>query len=241
MLTHLIESQHPRQFREASTLFSLALHTLLIVAAIKVTTTAAREVQRVVAEKVTFAELKKQEPPPEQPKTPPPPGAIAAPPLAKGFQVLVAPVKIPDVLPEIDLSKATTREEDFSGSGVAGGIAKGVVGGEVRKVTEDQPYFVYDVEKAAMGYETNQGPRYPESLRAANVEGTVKIQFVVDTSGHAESGSLRILASTHPLFTEAVRRMLPAWRFYPAEVGGRKVRMLVEQPIDFRLMTRDAP
>lgn len=236
MLTHLIESQHPKQFHQASTLFSIVLHGTLIVAAIHLTTAAAREVERVVAEKITFAELKKQEtPPPEQPKPEVPKLAVAAKLPAKGFQVLVAPVKIPDVLPAIDLSRAVTREEDFSGSGVAGGVGKGVAGGVVRQITAEQPYYEYEVEKAAAGYPSNQGPRYPEALRSANVEGVVSVRFIVDTLGRAEPGSVRIVSTTHELFAESVKKMIPAWRFYPAEIGGRKVRMLVEQPIEFKL------
>ena len=89
--------------------------------------------------------MKKDEPPPPEDKPPPPPEIVAAPPPPKGFQVLTAPIKIPDVLPEIDLSKKMTDEADFSGKGVAGGIAKGVVGG-TGPVT-DQTYFEFQVEK----------------------------------------------------------------------------------------------
>jgi protein TonB len=52
-----------------------------------------------------------------------------APPPPKGFQVLTAPVEIPDVIHEVDLSKKVTDEADFSGKGVVGGTSKGVAGG----------------------------------------------------------------------------------------------------------------
>ena len=58
-----------------------------------------------------------------------PPAVAVAPPPPKGFQVLTAPINIPDKIPDIDLSKAVTDEKDFSGKGVAGGKANGVVGG----------------------------------------------------------------------------------------------------------------
>ena len=109
---------------------------------------------------------------------------MAAPPPPKGFQVLTAPIKVPDVLPDIDLSKKVTDEADFSGKGVAGGVAKGVVGGTA-PVNTDQPYFEFQVEKQVAADPGHRQPRYPDMLRSANVEGEVLAQFVVDTTGRA--------------------------------------------------------
>ena len=91
--------------------------------------------------------------------------------------MLQAPVEIPDVIPDIDLSKKVTDEADFSGKGVAGGIAKGVVGGKAPVVASDQPYFDFQVEKPAMAAPGTGQPTYPEMLRTAGVEGTVLAQF----------------------------------------------------------------
>jgi periplasmic protein TonB len=44
-----------------------------------------------------------------------------------------------------------------------------------------------------------------------------------------------VLKSSHEQFTAAVRNALPNMRFYPAEVGGRKVKQLVQQPFTFSL------
>jgi protein TonB len=178
---------------------------------------------------------KKDEPPPpkEEPKPPPPDVVMKAPP-PKGFQVLTAPIKIPDVLPDIDLSKKVTNEEDFSGKGVAGGIAKGVVGGTPQPVS-DQPYFEFQVEKQVAATPGNAAPRYPDMLRSANVEGEVLAQFVVDTTGRAEMNTFKVLKSSHDLFTNSVKSALANMKFYPAEVGGRKVKQLVQMPFVFSL------
>lgn len=82
-------------------------------------------------------------------------------------------------------------------------------------------------------------PRYPSMLASASVEGTVVMQFVVDTLGRVESGSLDVLRADHPLFEQSVREALGRMRFVPAEAGGRKVRQLVEQPFTFALARRD--
>jgi len=78
-------------------------------------------------------------------------------------------------------------------------------------------------------------PRYPNLLRQAAVEGEVLAQFVVDTTGRAEVGSLKILKSSHDLFTESVRTALPQMRFVPADVGGKKVKQLVQEPFSFSM------
>lgn len=236
MFDNLIESQAKKQKRAGGMMFSAVLHAVLITGAIYGTLQAKEQLEKPKAEKVEFVEMKKKdEPPPpkEEPKPPPPDVVMKAPP-PKGFQVLTAPIKIPDVLPDIDLSKKVTNEDDFSGKGVAGGIAKGVVGGTPQPVS-DQPYFEFQVEKQVAPVPTNSPPRYPDMLRSANVEGEVLAQFVVDTTGRAEMNTFKVLKSSHDLFTNSVKQALGNMRFYPAEVGGRKVKQLVQMPFMFSL------
>ena len=77
--------------------------------------------------------------------------------------------------------------------------------------------------------------RYPDSLRAANVMGEVVAQFVVNADGRIEPGTFKVLKSSHPLFTEAVRNALPDMRFESAVVNGRAVRQLMQLPYTFSL------
>jgi protein TonB len=72
-------------------------------------------------------------------------------------------------------------------------------------------------------------------LKAGGIEGEVLAQFVVDTTGRAEAGTFKVLKSSHELFTVAVRNALPSMRFLTAEVGGRKVKQLVQQPFTFAI------
>ena len=65
--------------------------------------------------------------------------------------------------------------------------------------------------------------------------GEMISQFVVDADGRYEPGSFKVLKSSHELFTQAVKNALPNMRFYPAEVGGKKVKQLVQQPFTFSL------
>ena len=233
MLNNLLESQPKKQRSPGATAFSIVFHSALIAAAVYATANAAIENEKPKQEEVKFVETPKEPPPPEPEKTPPPPDVVAAPPPPKGFQVLTAPVKIPDVIPDIDLSKKVTDEADFSGKGVAGGTAKGVVGGTAPAT--DQPYFEFQVEKPVVVAGTPPTPNYPDMLRTSGVEGEVLAQFVVDTTGRVEMSTFKVLKSSNDLFTAAVKNVLPRYRFIPAETGGRKVKQLVQQPFTFAL------
>jgi len=237
MFNNLLESKKQKQKSFGSTVFSAVLHGLIIGAAAYATAHATMEAEKPKQEKIDFVEVKKDEPPPpkNEPPPPPPPDVTVAPPPPKGFQVLQAPVEIPDVLPDIDLSKKVTDEADFSGKGVAGGSAKGVEGGKAAPVAENQTYFEFQVEKPVVQAPGSSGPRYPDILRSAGVEGEVLAQFVVDTTGRAEKGSLKILKTSHELFAQAVQNALPNMKFIPAEVGGRRVKQLVQQPFTFAI------
>lgn len=236
MFDNLIESQAKAQTRSGGTVFSFVFHVVLIAAAVQGTLSAGQEKEKVKAEKVEFVQVKKDEPPPPKEEVvQPPPDVVAAPPPPKGFQILSAPIKIPDVIPEIDLSKDATREEDFTGKGAVGGTARGVAGGVAQPLNSDVPLFDFQVEKPAAANPSNTPPSYPNQLRAANIEGQVVAKFVVDTTGRADMRTFEIIKSDHELFTNAVRNSLPNMRFFPAEVGGRKVKQLVQMPFLFSL------
>ena len=47
--------------------------------------------------------------------------------------------------------------------------------------------------------------------------------------------TFKVLKSSHDLFTNSVKSALANMKFYPAEVGGRKVKQLVQMPFVFSL------
>jgi len=194
---------------------------------------------------------KKVEAPKPKPKAPEPP-KIKAPELPKvetpappkGFQVVPPPVSVPTNLPAIDLSKVATNESDFSGKGVAGGKSNGVEGGTGKegdtgkeagaKEENHGPYMEFQVEKPVEKI-GGDSPEYPSALRESGVEGQVLAQFVVNESGRAEMGTLKILNSSNPQFTAAVKNALPRMKFSAAQIGGKKVQQLVQMPFQFHL------
>ena len=75
--------------------------------------------------------------------------------------------------------------------------------------------------------------RYPVSLFAGGVSGKVVAEFVVDTAGLIEAGTLAIIFSAHPLFSDAVSEGLERARYTPAYKDGKAVRQIVYQPFTF--------
>ena len=108
-------------------------------------------------------------------------------------------------------------------------------------VNADQPWFEFQVTKVAQQIPGTGKLRYPDVLRAANVEGEVLAQFVVTADGVVEPGTFKELRSSDPLFTEAVKANLASMKFYPAMVRGTRVKQLVQQPFTFSLTKSISP
>jgi protein TonB len=233
--------------------------TILFLAIFATARAGARKVEKPRESKVNFVAVKKEEPPPPKKEPPPPkeapkPKAPApkvnlprlpkevAPAPPKGFKVVAPLINIPTHLPTIDLSKAVTNENDFSGKGVKGGSDKGVKGGtgtegdlgKLGGVANHGPYMEFQVEKPVEKI-GGEAPEYPTMLKESGVEGQVLAQFVVNEGGRYEGGSLKILSSSNPAFTAAVKDALPRMRFSAAQIGGKKVQQLVQMPFQFHL------
>ena len=98
-----------------------------------------------------------------------------------------------------------------------------------------------EVDKRAVPRPGGPYPQYPRELRERDIEGTVRLLFVVDTLGRAEMCTVRVMVSTDPLFTQAVLDVLPRMRFFTAERAGLKVRQRLELPVEFRLSRPRSP
>jgi protein TonB len=256
----LLESKPENKKRSpGGTIFSIVLHlTILFLAVFATARAGVRKAEKPRDTKVSFVAVKKDEPPPpkkEPPKEAPKPKAPTPkvvnlprlpkevdPAPAKGFKVVPPVVNIPTNLPTIDLSKAITNENDFSGKGVKGGSDKGVKGGtgtdgdigKLAGVADHGPYMEFQVEKPVVKI-GGEAPDYPSALKDSGVEGQVLAQFVVNESGRYEGGTLKILSSSNPAFTAAVKDALPRMRFSAAQIGGKKVQQLVQMPFQFHL------
>ena len=236
MLRTLLESNAPRQRRPVGTAASVAVHTLLIGGAIVATASAnpgARGAAVSIVDTLVYVFPDRRSPSPTRTNTSevrrqygvPAPSRI--PPL---------PIDIGDrsERPHVDIDIARFLGTDSISGGRILGPRAGSGGERLGGEGGDEPATIATVERPAAMIAPPH-PRYPDRLRAAGVTGRVVVRLVVDTAGRVEPGSVVIRESSHDLFTQSVRAVLPSLRFTPAEVGRRKVRMLVELPFEFRL------
>lgn len=99
----------------------------------------------------------------------------------------------------------------------------------------DSVFSILEVDTAVVRSANSAAPAYPLSLLTARITGSVSAQYVVDTTGFADTSSFTVIKATHPGFVAAVKEALPYMRFQPAKIGAMKVRQLVEQQFSFHI------
>jgi protein TonB len=235
MFTTLLESRAPRTRRFAGTVVSALIHGALIAGAVLVTlprSVDANPEPRTPPEVFWIPILHPPEPPRRQLHdvlTSEPGTRLPAEPISITFR------DRPSV--DIDVGPTLVDHEILERGGVdpatpIGWGARNGVAGDGHAWEANQ----VDRPPALAGGAIQ--PRYPASLHAAGIEGRVVLQFVVDTLGRAEPGSVSVIEASHTLFAEAVREVLPRYRFMPGEAGGHRVRTRVQIPFDFVLERR---
>lgn len=65
------------------------------------------------------------------------------------------------------------------------------------------------------------------------MEGSFLVRFTVDSTGRVSRDDIDFPAGMHRLFVESVRDAIVHSRYFPAELGGRRVRLRVEQRFVF--------
>ncbi len=222
MFDNLIESKKKSNRRKLFGVgfVSLTIHTAVIAAAVIATLHAGQTDNSVrVDTALVFIEQQQQQKPPEQQ-----PVQLDVP--LKGFQTVVAPDVIPTNLPPVNLQEKFDPK-DYSGSGVEGGLATGMVLGNdvfMEAIVEEKPSVL-----------SGPIPVYPELLKQAQIQGRVVVQAVIDTLGRAELNSVKILQSPNPGFDQSARQYVLKALFRPARVHGRAVRVLINIPIDYKI------
>lgn len=229
MFTTLVESGSRKTRRPGGTVVSFVAHYGLVLAAIYSSAQAATVNDGPRPETIAFVEPPKPEMEPERA----PPEFVVAPRPPQTTSLLIAPVEIPSVLPEIDLTHHVTDPNEFNRPGPRS--TESAAPGSTVSAGEPSEYLAFQLEKPAMLAPNSATPEYPDLLRQAGVEGEALVSFVVDTTGRVDLGTFKVVRATHDQFVDAVRKVLPRMRFIPAELGDRKVRQLVQQPYSFAI------
>jgi protein TonB len=228
MLDTLLESKSKRERSATGAIVSVMTHTALIAAAVYATAQA--RVQPMGSPETLRPIYFPQAQNPAS--TVRPPTARQQPLVISRSLTFVEP-HVDINVPLVDVGDIVSRPGDFSPGPIT---ATGPKSGGARGATPaDTPFRADQVEKQVAVVPGSTAPRYPESLRSSGVEGQVIAEFVVDEQGRTEGGSVRFVRSDNQLFEDAVRVALRRMRFIPAEVGGRKVKQLVQMPFVFTL------
>lgn len=118
------------------------------------------------------------------------------------------------------------------------GVPVDVASADTSSLSLTAAYLESELDMPAERDPMSSAPMYPEVLRSNGIEGHVVAQYVIDTTGYADVASFRVMDTSHPLFTSAVRDALPGMHFRPAELSGKRVRQIVQQEFKF-VITRE--
>jgi TonB family protein len=143
---------------------------------------------------------------------------------APDLSPLVVSTTLPSVADLLDAPSVRPGSSPSLPGSLIGGAGPAAAGGLWTADSVDDPVEVIE----------QPSPRYPPILAQAGVAGRVELEYVVDTLGRAEPGSLHAVSSTRPEFEAAARAAVLGSRYRPARVHGQQVRQVVRQVLSFR-------
>lgn len=80
-------------------------------------------------------------------------------------------------------------------------------------------------------------PRYPQMLREAGIEGTVLLEFLIDTEGRVDPASIEVLEATNRAFEAPASDVIAKSLYRPAMHDGEPVAVRAQQQIGFTIQT----
>jgi periplasmic protein TonB len=236
MLTVLLESRAAPQRRVGGTVLSTIVHGAAIAAVVALTLPgrgSARSAPDVRIDSIHYV-VPATQAPPVSTHSPATTSSSKAPP-RPNLPTIDAPTITPTAIPPIDLSLPATTSDRVIIGRHSDVFASGIGTPGIALSSADGVSDAGAVDRAPRIVGRAAEPRYPAPLRAAGISGHVLAEFVVDTLGRIEPGTLRFPELTNPLFGDAVRDALTRYRFAPGEMAGRKVRTRVAVPFEFKV------
>jgi periplasmic protein TonB len=226
MFDELVSSRIKRKVAPARGLMVAAMHGVVIAGAIRATATPLPAPPPPRIDTTIFI-VEHPDRHPDLPNAPPTPGGaeVLAPPIDLPPPPLDVPTTIPPVAPGPPLDPALIRRALSVGVPGPAGRDSSRIGAVLAVAEVDQPAEAI----------TQPKPRYPPVLQHAGIEGRVVVEFIIDTVGHVEPGSLRMLESSNPGFEPAAAETLRRSVFRPARAQGRPVRQRTVQAVAFRI------
>jgi protein TonB len=184
-------------------------------------------------------------PPPPPPAPPPTPASTPkpkAPRPSRPVETLREPEKIPDKpLPEAEptsIDPGPPGPPDGEGGGGGGdGTGSGPPAPPAPPPPKPRsaPQNLPDGAQAAEPDDGNRMPEFPESARAAGVEGLVILKIVVSENGAVKD--IQVMKGEEPFVSAAVSAV-KTWRYRPASFQGEPIAVFKIVKVPFKLSAR---
>jgi protein TonB len=208
---------------------------------------------------IHYVFFKASEPPPPPPaqgsaKPPEEPQRPVEPPVEKPVDTPVQPEDVPDETPTPTITDLTPTSADTADTsdrigrpngdprGVDGGVEKGVLHSEGKG--SGPGYGGTDGPADSLPIQFKAGmippevivrvqPRYTEPARKAGVQGTVIVEAVIDEQGRVTN--LKVMKALPMGLDQAAADAVRQWRFKPAMLGTRPVKIFWTLTVNFQL------
>lgn len=165
-------------------------------------------------------------PKPEPPKPEPPKKKPIKPPIKKKAPVIPPKVTLPKLA---DLPKPVVEERQAVSAPVAPVSVPQVVSRPAPAVVSSEPKIssgIVPLERIP--------PKYPQRAANRHIEGWVKIEFTISTSGNVKDAAV-VEAEPADMFDEAALDAIEQWKFKEKIVNGVAVEQRAVQTLQFKL------
>lgn len=243
----------PSESRLGSIGFALAFHgavgiTLLLAAVLAVRPVKIVEPPKDIVLEIRIPPSGGGSPPPSRPSPPTPAAAVPAVPDIREIPpppVLAPPTTVPDTIETAPTDMAGPGLGDSgipgpvsgsgsgsgSGDGTGTGAGPGFGPGEGSGLDSGPIEVTGEIEPPRLIYRVE--PDYPAVLRAARMSGRVLLRAVVGLDGSVER--VEVVTTPHEMFSRASAEAVRQWRYTPATIRGRPVRVWFTVRVDFVL------
>jgi periplasmic protein TonB len=204
-----------------------------------------QEVEKQVEVKFVEELAEPEPPPPPKIKKAPPPAA-AAPVVPDHLKTVIVdtPPPVKPLEAPIEMDKAPLKEADPSqdkgvmvvrgaGQGDPAGLEGGTLGAEAPMQKTEAPALPEQAEPPRPS-DDNLPPEYPIEAKASGKTGTVILKVVIDETGNVED--VKIMRGDEP-FVAAALAAVKSWKYEPAKLGGKAIRVYRIIKIPFQLRT----
>ena len=158
---------------------------------------------------------------------------------------LVQPVEIAREIPRPEENAARTSDSvaetgetgtgdgSFGTGGTSDGTSDGIPGGAGQRDEEHDRVIPASSATEMPVLVLRVDPIYPEAARRIHSEGVVVLEAVISANGVVEEA--RVIHSANPLLDASALRAVEQWRYRPAKLNGRAVRVALTVTVRFSL------